>query len=390
MQKYSIMIAILLLIPTTAIASVAINTSNAFEGAALITPQSGSNSPEGTNEFYLIDNSGAPINTWTLDLAGGQFAELQPDKTILYRLNAKAQPVDLFDDIPASIMHLNWEGETLWEYKNKFFHHDFDMTPEGNVLAILWEPVSETNKSTLGISQEFWSDKIVEIDYDTQNIIWQWSLQDHLNLQKVNVTRGQKELSHVNSLEYIPASNSFNGAASAIFSSRTLSDIFILNLETNEIDWQWGSGELDGPHDPSLLDNGNVLIFDNGESRGWSRAVEVDPNTNQIVWEYRASDLAADRISGAQRLPNGNTLITEGTEGRLVEVTESKEIAWEYVYSGSNGRVDIFKAAKYNLQEQNEAVEKTSSIVLPMIFILAASALSGIFAFLITKKRTIH
>jgi hypothetical protein len=36
-------------------------------------------------------------------------------------------------------------------------------------------------------------------------------------------------------------------------------------------------------------------------------------------------------ISGQQRLPNGNTLITEGSGGRLIEVTPDHEIVWEYI-----------------------------------------------------------
>lgn len=36
-------------------------------------------------------------------------------------------------------------------------------------------------------------------------------------------------------------------------------------------------------------------------------------------------------ISGAQRLPNGNTLITEGGTGRVFEITKAGQIVWEYV-----------------------------------------------------------
>ena len=91
-------------------------------------------------------------------------------------------------------------------------------------------------------------------------------------------------------------------------------------------------------HDPTLLDNGNILIFDNG----WhaltaptpaSRVIEVDPRTNQIQWEYKTKpgwDFFSAFISGAQRLPNGNTLICEGMTGRLFEVTYEGELVWEY------------------------------------------------------------
>lgn len=60
----------------------------------------------------------------------------------------------------------------------------------------------------------------------------------------------------------------------------------------------------------------------------------MDKQTKQIVWQYTDTPLHnffSPYISGAQRLPNGNTLITEGNYGRLFEVTPDKEIVWEYV-----------------------------------------------------------
>ena len=83
-----------------------------------------------------------------------------------------------------------------------------------------------------------------------------------------------------------------------------------------------------------LPGEGNVLVFDNGGSSGYggpdggiskytrdySRVVEFDPTTYQIVWEYSPAngDPLPDSLSGtgsAQRLPNGNTLITSGCKG---------------------------------------------------------------------------
>ena len=87
------------------------------------------------------------------------------------------------------------------------------------------------------------------------------------------------------------------------------------------------------------LDNGNILIFDNGERRQndvrvFSRVIEINPANNEIVWEYSDHpyyNFYSPRISGARRLPNGNTLITEGMFGRMFQVTPSKEVVWEYI-----------------------------------------------------------
>jgi hypothetical protein len=114
---------------------------------------------------------------------------------------------------------------------------------------------------------------------------------------------------------------------------RNLDLVGVLDVETQTFVWTWGPGELERPHHPSLLPNGNLLIFDNGKFRGWSRVLEVDPASNEIVWEYRADPVEAffsESRGAAQRLPNGNTLITESTRGRVFEVTADGETVWEF------------------------------------------------------------
>jgi len=102
---------------------------------------------------------------------------------------------------------------------------------------------------------------------------------------------------------------------------------------------------------------GNILIFDNGGYGGFgapnpcaptglnnalrdhSRVIEINPITLKIVWVYDANKegyrdkcrFYSDYVSSAQRLPNGNTLITEGSFGRFFEVTPKCETVWEYI-----------------------------------------------------------
>ena len=65
-----------------------------------------------------------------------------------------------------------------------------------------------------------------------------------------------------------------------------------------------------------------------------SRVLEINPVTLELVWSYADPGLYSSNISGAQRLPNGNTLITEGARGRLLEVTKEGRMVWEYKFSG--------------------------------------------------------
>ena len=75
------------------------------------------------------------------------------------------------------------------------------------------------------------------------------------------------------------------------------------------------------------------LVFDNLGYKGKSRVIELDPLTQEIVWSYSGSHerpLYSNFLGSCQRLPNGNTLITESTRGRAIEVTADGEAVWEY------------------------------------------------------------
>lgn len=92
-------------------------------------------------------------------------------------------------------------------------------------------------------------------------------------------------------------------------------------------------------HHHHQLPGGNILIFDNGSFRPassvpYSRVLEIDPATQCVVWEYQDTppqNFYSPYMSNAQRLHNGNTLISEGTFGRIFEVTPDKEVVSDYV-----------------------------------------------------------
>jgi hypothetical protein len=108
---------------------------------------------------------------------------------------------------------------------------------------------------------------------------------------------------------------------------------------------------------------GDIMVFNNGLGRNYSSIDQwtppVDANGNYSLtgkafgpatfsWTYKANpptSLFDEAISGAQRLPNGNTLIDSGTHGRFIEVTLSGETVWEYVnpvvLNGPLGKTDV-------------------------------------------------
>jgi len=133
--------------------------------------------------------------------------------------------------------------------------------------------------------------------------------------------------------------NALNLTASGdlLVSFRQIDTVGIVDRASGAFTWKWGPGVISHQHHPTFQDNGNVLLFDNGPHRGgatYSRVLEIDPATNQIAWEYTGSppiSFYSYHISGAERQPNGNTLICEGAPGRIFEVTSDGQIVWEYI-----------------------------------------------------------
>jgi hypothetical protein len=105
------------------------------------------------------------------------------------------------------------------------------------------------------------------------------------------------------------------------------SDTFVLTLR----------GSWRAQHDARMLPNGHILLFDNDGGllqHGRSRVLEIAPATGGIVWSYDGTDddpLYSSIRGGVQRLSNGDTLISESTTGRILEVAPDHSVVWEYV-----------------------------------------------------------
>ncbi|MFA6888721.1 MAG: aryl-sulfate sulfotransferase [Candidatus Woesearchaeota archaeon] len=316
-----------------------------YDGLTLYAPKNGQN-------VYLINNDKEIVHKW--DVESNPFGKLLPDGTLLYISGAGASPAKLKNGTStfgiSALIERSWDGDVIWKYENQNIHHDFSKLPNGNILAIEWEKVSSENKEKYfsTIPGDLWTDVIIEIDYNTQEIVWEWHVQDEIDLGKYSFDELEShELTHTNAVEYLPNGNSFNGKESVMISFRQLNTILIIDKNTKNIEWEYGSGVLTKQHNPSLLDNGNILVFDNQYSKTSSRIVEIDPKIDALVWEYTAVGFYSDHISGAQRLPNGNTLICEGTGGRIFEVTSENKVVWDYSISTKPKSESIFRAYKY-------------------------------------------
>jgi len=84
-----------------------------------------------------------------------------------------------------------------------------------------------------------------------------------------------------------------------------------------------GEEYLRGQHDPEVLPNGNILVANHDRPH---EILEIDPTSEEIVWRFAILQRRMWPVRDADRLPNGNILITGSTH--LVEITPDKELVW--------------------------------------------------------------
>jgi hypothetical protein len=152
---------------------------------------------------------------------------------------------------------------------------------------------------------------------------------------------------HMNTISIIPdtpvgRSDQRFRSGNLLICFRNVNQIAALDGGTKEILWVWGEGNLDWPHHPTMVESGNILIFDNGTNKNkYTRVIELNPVTEEIEWEYIGDppeSFFTPARGSAQRLPNGNTLICEGDKGRCFEITRDGEIVWEWYNPEMRGR----------------------------------------------------
>lgn len=143
------------------------------------------------------------------------------------------------------------------------------------------------------------------------------------------------DIFHTNSLEVldgrVPDPRFAEG--NLLLSMRATSMVMVLDPDAERIVW-WHYGDYSKQHDPTVLPNGNLLLFDNlGPGDGASAVREYTLPDMEPVWTYAGSEEGPffSRFCGAsQRLPNGNTLVSESGIGRVFEVDPSGRRVWEF------------------------------------------------------------
>ena len=224
--------------------------------------------------------------------------ELMPNNNILFVLPR------------SGIYEINRKGTIVWSYPDSKVSHDADRLPNGDTLINFGNNDGKDDAQVKEVNPK-------------GEIVWSWHAKDSFNKPPYDAIYNQG-WTHSNAVTRLPSGNT-------LVSLRN----FNLTIEVNPkgaVVWQYDWSSIgNDPHEPEILPNGNILVSFPGIP---DKVVELNPKTNEIVWQYiiKKSQSQDGSNRDADRLPNGNTLINDGT--KLIEVTPAKEIVWQFNVKG--------------------------------------------------------
>lgn len=347
----------------------------------------------GTNATYTM-RGGMPAGG-----AGGRVEEIAPDGTVLWAFEySRDMGYLLHHDVQmlpnGNVLMIAWGYKTSAEAtqagRNPSLLRDGELWPD-HIIEV--SPNSNFG-GTVVWQWDVWDHLIQDYDPSAPNY---GVVSSHPELVDLNFASmgGPADWMHVNSIDYNAVFDQI------LLSVKNFSEIWVIDHSTTTAEarghgggnsgkggdllYRWGnplaygagtSSEqlLFSQHDAQWVEaglpgQGNMLVFNNGMGRpgGNYSSVEeitppVDSNGNYALtsaaygplsptWSYTAlskSSFYSTNVSGAERLPNGNTLICEGASGRVFEVTAANEVVWEYVNPEST-RNTIFRAYRYGV-----------------------------------------
>jgi hypothetical protein len=352
----------------------------------------------GGNTSYLVDKKGEEVFRWNFDKNLGNDFELLEDGTALGMFKAENREIG-FGGSGGIIEIINPDMSIAWSYTlstaTQIAHHDVEQLPNGNLLFMVWEKIDLDTAIASGVAttNDIFPEQLIELNPETMQEVWSWRSWEHIVQEQdntkpnfgvvadmpekidinYNADYAGGDIMHANGIEYdaqrdvIYISVNFYDEVWVIDHSTTSEEATtsqggvhgkggdLLYRFGNPLAYnnQEGTPTFNRNHAPRLIADGypgagNLLVYINGASIMQSTVVELAipesfnlmPNTNNelpVVWSFTDNLLFNERISGADRLLNGNTLICEGDFGYW-EVTQAGEIAWRYDPDGNYWR----------------------------------------------------
>lgn len=289
----------------------------------------------------VIDDEGRTV--WWYEVESGTIpseAQFKRDGTGVLFLVGDTERVD---DI-GGVWDVSWD-QTRENFTNlHFVHHAFSQLPDGRIAWLAVDP-----RKVEGFNKPVAGDAVMISNLDGSGATEIWNGWDELPFDEDGIDRNSRfypnyyDWTHANSLNYDATTDSL------VVSVHNLYSVTKISL-AGDVDWLVGpagdwtltSGAETGfafQHNPYLLPNGNLLVFDNGdfaEQNNYSEASEysldVGAKTYERVWNFDwNADESVFLLGDVERFDSGNTLINWGASGTIMEVTSSGDITWQIV-----------------------------------------------------------
>ncbi|MCC2098346.1 MAG: aryl-sulfate sulfotransferase [Hyphomicrobiales bacterium] len=309
---------------------------------------------------YLLDMDGNIVHQWKLAGTPGGYARLLPNGNLLAATTTDDGPPFKGGAKGGLIRELDWDGKTVWEHHDPWQHHDFRRLANGNLIYAAWEPMPEDAAARVkgGIPGSegpngMFSDLLREVNPDGE-VVWEWHVHDGMDIEKYpnNPLSSRRVFAWMNTCSEVAGGD-------ILISLRQINTVAIVDRKTGRFRWEMRNDLWGLQHDIQELPNGNMMVFANGMHTAAPHAhsfVSEFKRDGEIVWEYRDDPVNyfySHHISGCERLPSGNTLICEGSFGRIFEVTPDKQIVWEFINPDFSPMFDgqtanwVFRAFRY-------------------------------------------
>ena len=291
-------------------------------------------------EAVLMDMSGRTLHRWRYPLRR-LWPDLAKDPEMAkleYWRRAYLYPngdlLAIYEGL--GLVKLDARSRVLWAYRAGI-HHDLFVAADGTIYVLDREgKVIPRINPAAGVLEDF-----VTVLSPSGKLLRRISVLECLEKSRyASLLRRMPrsgDVFHTNTLEvldgrFVERSPAFR-KGNLLVSLLKLDTLAILDPDRRTVVWA-RTGIWRRQHQPTFLDDGRLLLFDNlGAARDRSRVLELDPLSGEILWRYgggQGVDLFSKTLGSCQRLPNGNTLITESENGRALEVTPEGRTVWEF------------------------------------------------------------
>ncbi len=310
-------------------------------------------------EAVLIDMDGRELHRWRLEAQAAWPdvpAVLTQENSRWWRrarLLPNGDVLAIFAGI--GIVRVDRDSKLLWARLNGA-HHDLELQPDGSIVTLVreWRRIDFVNPD-----HPVLDDLVVVLDAEGReqrrvSLLEAFERSRYRGFWRDRAGR-QGDILHANTVSVLDGRLAARHAAfrrgNILISCRSTDVIAVLDPAKGVIVWAQ-SGGFRGQHDPKLLDNGQLLLFDNLGPGQASRVIEMDPLSGKASWVFQGSaeePFFTRTCGSADRLPNGNTLMVESDNGRAIEVSPDKRVVWEFWNPNRAGAQGEFIATLFDV-----------------------------------------